>query len=113
MASTTIYAKKANRQYTIAEAEIAGFIARGFDIYRGDVLVKHGAGKVIAYADYQKLLDEFAVYKDTADKTEDALKKAKAEINTLKKQLPEQGKGGTAPAAGGKSTDPPAGGTGG
>jgi uncharacterized small protein (DUF1192 family) len=60
MSNTKITAKKGNRQYTINEAEIKLYQNQGYDIYECGKLVKHGAGKVIAYTSYQDALEKIA-----------------------------------------------------
>jgi len=45
-------ARKENKEYKIQPSEVNGFIARGFDIYENNKLVKYGADKKISYAEY-------------------------------------------------------------
>jgi len=51
-------AVKLNREYTITDADIANFVANGYDIMDGDKIIKHGAGKMVAHQTYQDTIDE-------------------------------------------------------
>jgi FtsZ-binding cell division protein ZapB len=55
-------AVKANRVYTITEAEQKSFINQGYDIYddHGNC-VAYGAGKTVPYGKYKKALDHIAL----------------------------------------------------
>lgn len=55
-----MYAVKANRQYTITEAESGRYQDDGYDILEDDgkTLVKAGKGKTVPYAKYQEALDQ-------------------------------------------------------
>lgn len=75
-----MYAKKANRQYTITESEKDSYIALGYDIYdEKGKLIAHGAGKTISYAKYEQALKEI-----------EALKK---ELTKVKKEIEKKQKG--------------------
>jgi hypothetical protein len=67
-------AVKANRVYTITEAEQKRFISEGYDIYddHGNCIA-YGAGKTVPYGKFKKVVDQLAV--------------AEAEIEELRKQL--------------------------
>lgn len=57
-----MYAVKANRQYTITEAEKEQYQAAGYDIVDEAGRVQaHGAGKTVPYAKYQEALDRIRV----------------------------------------------------
>ena len=79
-------AVKANRQYTITEADVDGFAKDGYDIYdEGGNIVKYGAGKTVSYdkyaelvKDYEKLMAENARLNDEVVKLTEKLAKAKA-----------------------------------
>ena len=55
-------AVKANRVYTITEAEQKGFINQGYDIYddHGNC-VAYGAGKTVPYGKYKRAVDHIAL----------------------------------------------------
>lgn len=77
-----MYAKKANRQYTITEGEKDTYIALGYDIYddKGK-LISHGAGKTVSFVKYQealKLIEELNAKLDEVEKKlEEAERKVK------------------------------------
>lgn len=52
-------AVKANRQYTITDAEADGYQAQGYDILDDDGnVIKQGAGKTVPYSKYQAVVNE-------------------------------------------------------
>lgn len=52
-------AVKANKEYAVTEANRAFYVAQGFDILDDDgSVIEYGKGKTIAYAEYEKLLEE-------------------------------------------------------
>jgi hypothetical protein len=53
-----MFAVKANRQYTITEAESGRYQDEGYDILADDgKVLKTGKGKTVPYAKYQEALD--------------------------------------------------------
>ena len=51
---------KANRQYTITEADVEAFVKEGYDIYdESGELVRHGAGKTVTFEKYAQLLGSY------------------------------------------------------
>ena len=71
-----MYAVKANRQYTITEAEKETYRAQGFDILDGTgKVIAQGVGKTVPWSQYEALQKKLeAVEKKLAE----AEKKAKA-----------------------------------
>lgn len=68
-------AVKANRQYTITDAEADGYQAQGYDILDDDgKVIKLGTGKTVTYSKYQSVVEE-----NTA---------LKAELEQLKAEKP-------------------------
>ena len=55
-----MYAVKANRQYTITEAEADSYRDEGYDIIAedGTTVLQTGKGKTVPYAKYQEALDQ-------------------------------------------------------
>ena len=67
-------AVKANRVYTITEAEQKRFISEGYDIYDdGGNCIAYGAGKTVPYGKFRKVVDQLA--------------RQEAEIEDLRKKL--------------------------
>ena len=57
-------AVKANREYTITEAEKDFYQKQGFDIIGDDgKVVQYGAGKTVPYEQYKAILDELEALK--------------------------------------------------
>ncbi|GEM_PF-1006941 len=82
-----MYAVKANRQYTITEAEIKGYQAQGYDIIGNDgEVLQHGAGKTVPYAKYRALQNELEALK-AAKPDNKATKELKAELAEIKEKL--------------------------
>ena len=50
-------AVKANRCYTITEAQINAFAKNGYDIYDGDKVVRYADDKTVPYSKYAELLE--------------------------------------------------------
>lgn len=67
-------AVKANRCYTIDESQAASYARAGYDIYDGGEIVKHAAGKTVAFEKYKALEAE-----NEALKAENEALKAKLE----------------------------------
>lgn len=57
-----MYAVKANRQYTITDAESGQYQDDGYDIVSDDgkTVIKAGKGKTVPYAQYQDALNQTA-----------------------------------------------------
>ena len=51
---------KANKQYTITEAEKKSYLAQGYDIIGDNGAVEHSPQATVPYAEYEKLRDELA-----------------------------------------------------
>lgn len=52
-------AVKANKEYTITEAEKKGYIDQGFDIINNDgEVIAYGRGKTVSYDEYMRVLEE-------------------------------------------------------
>jgi hypothetical protein len=82
-----VYAKRANRQYTITEGEKDTYIALGYDIYDGKgKLIAHGVGKTVSYTKYENALREI-------EKLTTANEKLQKELEKLQKE-PEKDKKG-------------------
>lgn len=75
-----MYAVKANRQYTITEAESGRYQDQGYDILSDDgkTVLKSGKGKTVPYAKYQEAVDQTT--------------KLQAQVADLQKQLDAAGK---------------------
>lgn len=76
-------AVKGNKMLTITESEVTDFVNRGFDIYDGKKLIKHGVGKTVPYAKYEAVLNELEALKAEASKAEE--QKAEASKPAAKK----------------------------
>lgn len=64
-------AVKANKEYSITEAEKKGYIDQGFDIINDDgTMLAYGRGKTVPYDEYMKLVKELEELK-AADGNED------------------------------------------
>lgn len=82
-----MYAKRANRQYTITEGEKDTYIALGYDIYDGKgKLIAHGVGKTVSYTKYENALRKI-------EKLTKANEKLQKELEKLQKE-PEKDKKG-------------------
>lgn len=58
-------AVKANREYTITEAEKDFYQKQGFDIINDDGnVIQYGAGKSVPYEQYKKVVDELEALKN-------------------------------------------------
>jgi hypothetical protein len=57
-----MFAVKANRQYTITEAEAGRYQDEGYDILSDDAknVLRQGKGKTVPYVKYQEALDQIA-----------------------------------------------------
>lgn len=51
-------ARKLNKVYDIDKSQADAYAAQGYDIYDGKKLVKHGAGKTVPLAEYEKVKAE-------------------------------------------------------
>lgn len=52
-------AVKANKEYSITEAEKKGYIDQGFDIINDEgTVIAYGRGKTVSYDEYMKLVKE-------------------------------------------------------
>ena len=77
---------KANRVYTITEADVDSFRKEGYDIFDDDgKLVAYGLGKTVAFEKYAGLLElNEALMKENAELVS-AMEQLAAEVETLKK----------------------------
>ena len=74
---------KANRQYTITEADVKSFAGEGYDIYDDEGnLVKYGAGKTVPYEKYMNALSE----NENLKKEVESLNAEVAKLRTKKKE---------------------------
>ena len=65
-------AVKANREYTITEAEKDFYQKQGFDIIGDDGnVVQYGAGKTVPYEQYKAVLDELEALKSKKKKKDE------------------------------------------
>ena len=82
-------AVKANRQYTITEAEVASFRNEGYDIYRDDgKLIYYGVGKTVPFERYAKLMAQLEAKNDEIIALKDEIEKLKVK-STVKKAKDE------------------------
>lgn len=65
-------AVKLNKQLKIEAGQVKSYQDAGYDIYDGETLTHHGAGKTVPYAEYQAVLDEVAKLKAELDKAKAA-----------------------------------------
>ena len=73
-------AQKANRVYTITEADAQSFLNEGFDVYNDDgSLYAYGKGKTVPYDTYMKVKDRIKELENHIDALE-------SEIVALKKK---------------------------
>lgn len=73
-------AVKANKQYTITEAEKKSYLAQGYDIIGDNGAVEHSPQATVPYAEYEKAQAEIA-------KPREELAQAQAEIAKLREEL--------------------------
>lgn len=57
-------AVKANKQYTITEAEMKSYLAQGYDIIGDNGAVEHSPQATVPYAEYEKAQAEIAKLRD-------------------------------------------------
>lgn len=57
-------AVKANKQYTITEAEKKSYLAQGYDIIGDNGAVEHSPQATVPYAEYEKAQAEIAKLRD-------------------------------------------------
>lgn len=65
-------AVKANRQYTITEADIDAFVKEGYDIYdtQGNI-IRYGTGKSVSFDKYASLMKDYeALMEENASLTD-------------------------------------------
>lgn len=77
-------AVKANRQYTITEADVDSFVKDGYDVFddMGN-LVRYGAGKAVSFEKYANLLEDYEKLMDENARLND-------EVVTLTAKLAEK-----------------------
>lgn len=71
-------AKKENKSYKINEAQKAGYLAQGFDIYEDGVLVERSPLTNVPYAEYKKLEDKVAALEAKATLEDDKVEEKKS-----------------------------------
>lgn len=71
-------AVKANKQYTITEAEKKSYLAQGYDIISDNGVVEHSPQATVPYADYEKAQAEIAKLREELAKAQ-AVKSKKGE----------------------------------
>ena len=82
-------AVKANRQYTITEAEVASFRNEGYDIYDDNgKLIHYGVGKTVPFERYAKLMAQLEAKNDEIIALKDEIESLKAK-RTVKKAKDE------------------------
>ena len=82
-------AVKANRQYTITEAEVASFRNEGYDIYGDDgKLIHYGVGKTVPFERYAKLMAQLEAKNDEIIALKDEIEKLKVK-RTVKRAKDE------------------------
>lgn len=73
-------AVKANKQYTITEAEKASYLAQGYDILDDNgAVAEHSPQAAVTYSEYEKLLNENAALKAENEQLKADGKKKKGE----------------------------------
>lgn len=73
-------AVKANRQYTITEADVEAFVKEGYDIYdsKGNIM-RYGAGKAVSFDKYASLLKDYEALMEENASLTDKIAKLEAE----------------------------------
>lgn len=77
-------AVKANKQYTITEAEKKSYLAQGYDIIGDNGAVEHSPQATVPYAEYEKAQAEIAKLRDELAQVRAAkTKKGEAQCTSL------------------------------